>query len=473
MRSQKKNILGLIGGFALTLVVAAAVLAATGSPAHAATAAAHAHGQLLHLTVAIAGTAVNYTKVSDLNKGYRRSTTKLYRTYTRRVAEYRWIDDIPDEEIMPSGRENNILLDVAVGTGAHQVDDAGYEGKTETPELEEGSFVFNHTNSRFSISLRAQAFDKVARGNQIIRQIKYQSLKCIEAVMRKYGLMTYGFSTGVLAKVSNDPGAGVTATVTLKDAFGVAAFDNAAYLAQMFAADEGVGFIRAGALIGMGVVTAVDDVAGTIDVDFGGVNVDLAADDQIVFANGVIGTTLSETDFNKWNVGLLDATISDDVHGVATSDVPSWAPSLYDTNGGSWGFIKARRMKQALENKGDTTLRRIILSNGVQNDKDAQERQSLMWTNSTSMNIDGNASLKGVSEDTTRFVPPTCVFGIGADAMGKKVLTDKPDEEETIDFGKLHKAEDRSALKGGVDLMSALIYRSRSRLATYTGLDEQ
>lgn len=416
---------------------------------------------------------VNYTKVSNLAKGYRRSTTKLYRTYTRRVAEYGWFDNIADEEIMPSGRENNILLDVAVGTGAHQVDDAGYEGKTDTPELEEGAFVFNHTNSRFSISLRAEAFDKKARGNQIIRQIKYQSLKCIEAVMRKYGLMTYGFSSGVLALVSDNPASAATVTLTLKDAFGLATLDDPAYLAQMFPIDEGVGFVRANAIVGIGTVTAVDDVAGTITVDFDGVAVDLAAGDQIVYANGVIGGTLSETDWQKWNVGLLDALISDDVHSVATSTVPTWAPSLYDSDGGSFGFIQARRMRQALENKGDTKLRRIILSNGVQNDKDARERQALIWTNSSSMNLDGNASMKGVSEDTSRFVPPTCVFGIGADAMGKKVLTDKPDEEETIDFGKLHKAEDRSALKGGVDLISAMVIRSRSRLAGFTGLDEQ
>src|SRR6185436_18458253 len=214
--------------------------------------------------------SVTYTKVSNLSKGYRRSTTKLYRTYTRRVAEYGWFDNVPDEEIMPSGRENNILLDVAVGVGAHQVDDAGYEGRTETPELEEGAFVFNHTNSRFSISLRAQAFDKKARGNQIIRQIKYQSLKCIEAVMRKYGLMTYGFSTGVLAKVNGNPASGTSATVTLRDAFGLTDMDTLAYLAGMFPIDEGVGFIRSNALVGVGVVTDVDEVLGTIDVDFNG-----------------------------------------------------------------------------------------------------------------------------------------------------------------------------------------------------------
>jgi hypothetical protein len=476
-----RNALRVIGVFAAFCLVATALVAAGGSPAHAAEighTALHPTAQPLSLIsfalMGLTGEPVNYTRVATLNKGYRRSTTKLYRTYTRRVMEYRMFDDIPDEEIVPSARLNNILLDVAAGVGAHQADDAGYESRTETPELEEGEFVFNHTNSRFSISLRSQAFDKAARANQIIRQIKYQSLKCIEAVMRKYGLMTYGFSSGVVAIVDGNPASGTTATITLRDAFGVSGMTDPAYLAQMFPVDEGVGFIRANALVGAGDVTDVDDVAGTITVEFRGDTVDLADGDQIVFANGVIGGTIAETDWQKWNVGILDAGFSDEVHGVATSDVPSWKPAVLDTDGGSWGFIKGRRDKQALENKGDTVLRRVLLSNGVQNDKDARERQALVWMgNSTSMNIDGNASMKGVEEITTRFVPPTCAFGIGADAMGKKVLTDKPDEEETIDFGKLFKAEDRSALKGGVDLISAMIFRSRSRITVHTNLDEQ
>jgi hypothetical protein len=422
----------------------------------------------------MAGPAVSYTKVSALQKGYKRSTTKLYRTHARRVPEYRWLDQISDEEIMPSGRENNILLDVAVGVGAHQVTDAGYESRTETPELEEGSFVYNHTNSRFSISLRAQAFDKAARGNQIIRQIKYQSLKCIEAVMRKYGYMYYGFSSGVLSVVDGNPASGTDATITLKDAFGVSGMTDAAYLVGMLPVGESIGFIRANALVGTAEVVAGDPVAGTVDVEFtGGATVDLADGDQIVFANGVIGDTLDETDWQKWNAGLLDALVSDEVHGVATTDVPTWAPALYDTDGGSFDFIKLRKVRQALENRGDTMLRRLILSNGVQNDKDATERQALIWTDSGNMNLDGNAKAKGAVEDTSRFTPPTCAFAIGADAEGKSILSERPDEEGTTDFGKLHKAEDRSALKGGVDMINARIFRSRSRIAGYVGLSEQ
>jgi hypothetical protein len=101
-----------------------------------------------------------------------------------------------------------------------------------------------------------------------------------------------------------------------------------------------------------------------------------------VYANGVIGATISETDYNKWNVGLLDALITDSVHNLATSSVSSWAPALYDTNGGSLGFVKIKKMRQALENSGDTTLRRIVYSNGVENDFQARERGALIWTNS-------------------------------------------------------------------------------------------
>jgi hypothetical protein len=95
----------------------------------------------------MAGFGVTYNTVSTLSKAYKRSTTKLYRSYTRRVPEYRWLDEIDDEEIIPSGRENLIPLDTAIGYGAHQADDGGYEGRTDSPAPTEGAFTFNHTNA--------------------------------------------------------------------------------------------------------------------------------------------------------------------------------------------------------------------------------------------------------------------------------------------------------------------------------------
>lgn len=418
--------------------------------------------------------AVTYIKVSDLNKAYKRSTTKLYRTYTKKVPEYGWMDDIPNEDIQPSGRENIIPLDVSHGYGAHQVTDGGYESRTETPALQEGVFVYNHTNSRFSISLRAQAMDKAARGNFIIRQIKYQSIKCIEAVMRKYAYMFYGFSTGVLALNDGSQGAASSHTITLKSAFGITALTDAAYLANIFTVGDGVALINGGSLVtnAIGTVTAVTAATPSIAVTWAG-SVTPTDGDSIVFANGVTDATITATDFNKWNVGLFDVLITDSVHSLATSSVPSWAPALYDTNGGSFGFLKAKKLRQALENNGDTVLRRIIYANGVENDMQARERQAVLWSDTSNMNLDANVKAKGVTFDTSRFTPPTCAFAIGQDAMGKSVVTDKPDEEETIEFGKLFKAEDRSALKGGVDVISANIIRSRSRIAGYVGLNEQ
>jgi hypothetical protein len=417
---------------------------------------------------------VTYIRISDLVKAYKRSTTKLYRTYTKRVPEYEWMDDIPDEDIVPSGRENLIPLDVTRGYGAHQADDGGFESRTETPPLQEGVFVFNHTNARFSISLRAQAMDKAARGNFIIRQIKYQSIKCIEAVMRKYGLMYYGFSTGYLCQCNGAQGGASSHTITLKNGFGLTTISNAAYLAQMFTVGEGVALIRTQALVtnAMGVVTAVSATTPSITVTWAG-TVSITDGDFIVYANGVTGGTISETDYNKWNVGLLDALITDSIHSLATSAVPTWAPALYDTNGGSMGFLKTKKLRQALENNGDTTLKRIVYSNGVENDMQARERGALLWSDSGSMNLDANVKAKGVSFDTSRFTPPTYAFAIGADAMGKKVITEKPDEEQEIEYGQLYKAEDRSALKGGVDVISANIIRSRARLAGYGALNEQ
>lgn len=430
------------------------------------------------------GRSVSYPTVSAFQKGYKRSTTKLYRTYTRRVLEYGWADKIPDEEISPdpSGRENLIPLDYAPGYGAAMIGDGGNESRTDSPDLIEGSFVYNHCNSRFAITLRAQALDRKGRAAQIIRQIKHRSLKCVEAVMRKYGYMFYGTTTGIVALVSGNPNSATTHTLTLKDAFGIAELDNPAYLAGMFPIGEGVCLIRSGSLVAgaYGQITGYSLTAGTIDVDWGtyngSVSVDPADGDGLVFFNAVNDATIDASDYNRWNVGVLDGLATDSVHGVSKTTYPTTGPALYDTTtGGGFGFVKVKKMKQALENLGDTTLRRVIMANGVENDMQARERGAIVWSNSGAMNLDADVTARGIKFETSRFTPPTCALGMGADAFGKSVLTDRVDEEEMIDFGdaRLHKAEDKSAVKGGVDIISANIIRSRSRLAAYIALDEQ
>ena len=52
------------------------------------------------------------------------------------------------------------------------------------------------------------------------------------------------------------------------------------------------------------------------------------------------------------------------------------------------------------------------------------------------------------------------------------MLTEMPGADETVDFARLFKAEDKSALKGGVDIVGAMFPRARSRFAGYVGLNE-
>jgi hypothetical protein len=187
-----------------------------------------------------------------------------------------------------------------------------------------------------------------------------------------------------------------------------------------------------------------------------------------VYANAVTGGTITETDYNQWPVGLFDAITSASVHGLATATAPTWAAALNNASGGSLGFVKGKKLRQALENNGDTTLRRLIVSTASRTT--CRPRSAAPWCGRRpdAMTLDGNVRMKGVDQDTSRFAPPTYAFGLGADAIGKKVITEKPDEDELIDFGRLFKAEDRSALKGGVDMIWAHIVRSRARLGMYS-----
>ena len=111
-----------------------------------------------------------HTTVSNLEKGYRKTATKLYSAFKSRVEEFSWIEDVQDEEITPSGRENLIPLDVNRGYGSAAITDGGYEARTVTPAMAEGSFSLVQFNRRFFISKLAQQFDE--RGNPLGKPVK-------------------------------------------------------------------------------------------------------------------------------------------------------------------------------------------------------------------------------------------------------------------------------------------------------------
>jgi hypothetical protein len=422
----------------------------------------------------MAGGANTHTTVSTLAKGYRKKATKLYTAFKDKVDEFSWVDDIDDEEIQASGRENLIPLDIGRGYGAHMVSDGSYEARTISRAMNEGSFSFVQANSRFFISTLAKAFDQKAKEAQIIRQIKYQSKKSLEALARRVGLQFYGFSTGIVCETGTNATA-TTQTLSLADGFGDSTIDGNAYLSSLFEIGDRVAGLDASnsnALLsnGLGEVTAkISD--GTLEITFDG-SVDFDANDNLTFANAVTDTTVTASDYNKWPVGLLDICTSSSVHGLATSSEANWAAAVNNTSGGRFSYVKLKNIRQQIANKGAGKLTDIVWAQGVENDVEAGERAARVYE-SSAMDLDGSIKAKGVTFRTSDLVPPEHVFGFDRSGWGKKIITDKPAEDGMLDFGDLYKAEDRAGWKGGFDLIYALVCRSRGKFARYADLTEQ
>ena len=420
----------------------------------------------------MAGGSNTFTTVSTLQKGYRKKATKLYTAFKDKVEEFSWIDDIDDEDIIPSGRENLIPLDIGRGYGAHMVSDGGYEAATVTRAMNEGSFSFVQANARFYISMFAKALDSRAKEAQIVRQVKYQSKKSLEALARRVALQFYGVSTGVVAQ-NVTAATATTQTLTLANAFGQSDLDDATYCSSLFEVGDRIGLIASSALVtnALGAITA--NAAGVLTVVFDGSVIAVNdASQSVVFANGVTDATITGTDSGKWPTGLL-SIITDSTHeGLATATEANWAAARNNSTGGRFSYVKLKKQRQAISNASGGKMTDVIWSQGVENDVEAGERAARIY-DSSAMDLDGSIKAKGVTFRTSPLVPTGNVISFDRSGWGKKLLTDKPAEDGMLDFGDMYKAEDRSGLKGGFDLIYALVTRSRGKFARDYSLTEQ
>lgn len=411
------------------------------------------------------------TAVSDLQKGYRKTATKLYTAFKSRVEEFSWMDDIDDEEITPSGRENLIPLDIKRGYGTAMIGDGSYEARTVTPGMNEGSFSFVEGSSRFFISRQARAFDQRAKAQQIIRQIKYQSKKSLEGLTRRVGLQFYGFSTGLVCKTSTAATA-TTGTYTINAGLGVAGITDGTYLSSLFEVGDGVAIATGGTLTSNAIGTvSAKATTPALTVIWGG-SVVSANNDEFYFANAVTDATIGATDYGRWPSGLLDGITSTSVMGLSSATEGNWAAAVNDSSGGRFSYVKLKKARQKIMNASDGTLTDVIWSNGVENDVEAGERAARVYQ-SSALDLDASVKAKGVTFRTSQLVPPGYAFTLDRTAMGKKLLTDKPAEDGSVDFGDLYKAEDRSGWKGGFSLIYAYVWRTRGKAGLYSALTEQ
>lgn len=414
------------------------------------------------------------TGTSTLVKNYKKVATKAYEAFKTSTEEFDWIDDIPTEDVEISLREILIPLDIAPAYGTAMIPEAGYEAVTATPAMDEGSVSVVQMNQRFIISLLSQQADQKARAAQVFRQVKYQTMKAAEAMARRVGQQTYGYSTGVVAQVSAGAGAATSHTITIKNAWGDSNQNNAAQLASLFKIGEGVALIQSSALVtnAIGTVTAVSASTPSITVTWGG-SVTTTTNDNIVFANAVTDATITATDFGRWPVGFLDACKSSSVHSLATSSQAEWAAGYADTTGGRLSYVRINKLRQGLLNTGSRKLNKLIWSNGVLNDVTAGERAALRYNSSTDLDLDGSISIKGVKTYTSVLVPTGSVFGWDSDVYSKLLLTDKPDTDGVIPWAEMDKSEDRNALKASINFTYARMVRSRRGMGYFQSLTEQ
>jgi hypothetical protein len=413
------------------------------------------------------------TAAVTLNKAYRKMQGGLLKGFQNMSEEWDLFDEIPDYDITLSAREMTVPIDVYNAGRSAYIPEGGLEKNPVTPGLEELTLTWANLNERWMTTLTAKYLDSKAQAGQIIRQLRLQAMKALEAISNSVSWDFYGYSTGVVCQTTT-VATQSTGVYTLANAFGVAGLGGAGYLASMITTFDRVALVRGGVLvtnaISTGPVSAVDPVNGTITVTWAG-SVTSASGDNIVLANSVENTTITGTDYNLKPVGLLDACTSTSVHGLSNS-VANWNPSLTSATAGRFSGLKIRRARQAIGNYGNGKPDLVIWSQGVANDTIEAERAMSRFDSTFGMELDGSVKAKGITFFTSRKVPPGYAFILDKSAMGKYTLLPKPDAGVPA-WNDGDKMENRNALQFSVDFPYAYIWKSRRLLSYYSSQTEQ
>lgn len=407
---------------------------------------------------------------TTLNKVWRKSQGKLLSVYQTMVEEWSWLEKLRKFDINISAREITTPVDVTKPTNASIIPEGGFEDAPSTPGLQEITLTWSNYNKRWTTTLTSRFLSRLGQDNKVIDQFKYQGLKAIEGLSRTVGRDFYGFSTGILA-LNTTVGTNSTQTLTLSAGYGLAAISNAAYIASLFTVGDRVSLVRTGALVtnAIGTITAINAATPSITVVWNG-SVTSANGDAVVPAGNVENATLAGgTHFNLALTGLLDGMQSASLHGLTDAN---WVAGYSDATGGRFTGPRLRRMRQAINNLGGGKLTDIIWSNGVSNDVFGLQAGAVRFTDSFKMELDGEATAKGVDFRTSQRVPPGFLFGFDRDSIRKFSLVDFPEEGDVVwDDG--DKLQDQNAFVFSIDFPLAMVFTNRRNLAWFSGLTEQ
>ena len=387
----------------------------------------------------MAEVAYSATRTTDLNGLWRKVQGPLRVAANVMFEEWDELKAFSKFDADWSSREITAPFDVYDETGVASIEEGDWEAEPTSVGTVDGSFTWILMNARFSITKTAKMIDRHSKGAMIENQFKFQGRKKIQAMRRKLADEFYGTSSSVKALVNAiSSGDNTTAQViTLKNGYNQADIQDGGHIANLFRVKERVAFVRAGVLVGIGRVTAVSVVAGvaTLGVAFAA-NVDVNANDAIVFANSMGNTTLSHTDWNKGLTGWLDMLKAPTLQGISRASVENWKPARAEETAGRFTNVSFRRMKQALENRG-AKLTNIMIDQGVENDIFDQLQAGLRFSDAFSMELDGQPKARGVSWKAPRRMLPGYVFGYDKSVMQKMVLLPDPSEPAWEDGDKI------------------------------------
>lgn len=431
---------------------------------------------------AIAGNAVTVNTVSALSQLFKKTATGLLTALQDQTPELKWLRKTPDASLIPSGLEMRLILNVLFQGGGQMIPDGGYESIAGVQAPQSGTVTFVQYNNRFALTGLGRMYDRYAKQGEVMALNYYAAKKVLEAMGRKMGYQTYGFSTGTLALV--DTTVAVTTTdVLLKSAFGssligstnaLATANQKTYMAQLFrAVGEVIAPLSASDVVtnGQATVNSVSNANGTVNLTTPG-SATFTAGNPLVYFNSVTDVTKAGTELNLWPVGLLDATQSTTVHGLSSSTAPNWK-SYTDTSGGRFGFIKLRQGQQYINNYGGTEPDTLILSNGVLNDATAAERAARIYPGVSMFDLDGNLKAKGIEIRTSLLAPPGIAFLYDSAAYTKLDMGDLPSPDGGPDLFDIDKLPNQNIWAASLNYAYLRAVLNRAAIACYSGLTEQ
>lgn len=437
--------------------------------------------------MAISGNAVTANTVSALSQLFKKTQTGLLTALQDQTPELRWLRKTPTAALIPSGLEMRLILNVIFQGGGQMIPDGGYEATTTVQPPQYGTVTFVQYNDRFALTGLGRMYDRNAKQGEVLALNFYAAKKVMEAMGRKMGYQTYGYSTGTVAVVDTTATVTTNSAVLLKQAYGSSLIGNTnatattnqkTYLAQLFRATGStgdiIGPIHTNDVVtnGQGSIVSVSNSAGSINVTTSGGSSTWTAGDPIVFFNSVIDTTKAGTELNLWPNGLLDVTQSSSLHGLATSSAPNWA-SYTDTSGGRFGFVKLRKGQQYMNNYGGTEADTLILSNGVLNDATAAERAARVYPGVSMFDLDGNLKAKGQDIRTSLLAPPALAFNYDSDVYTKLELGDLPSENGGPDLFEIDKLPNQNIWASSLNYAYLRACTNRAGMAVWSGLTEQ